>query len=73
MGDYVRNLMAKYMMKHVTTMPPIRMYLSPSDLRSMSLMTVFDMPSMEATSNIFLRIPLSILLWSRKLSNIVLP
>ena len=57
---YVKYLMTIYIMTQVTIIPPKSKYLSPSDRRSISLITVFDMPKVEATSSIFLRMPFSI-------------
>ena len=65
--------MTIYIMTQVTIIPPKSKYLSPSDRRSISLITVFDMPKVEATSSIFLRMPFSIDRWSRMLSMMVCP
>ena len=70
---YVKYLMTIYIMTQVTIIPPKSKYLSPSDRRSISLITVFDMPKVEATSSIFLRMPFSIDRWSRMLSMMVCP
>ena len=70
---HVKNLTTMYMMKQVRTMPPIRMYLSASDLLSINLMTVLDMPRTEATScKTFyqLRWGLKVQRWKEKVINI---
>ena len=70
---YVRYLTTRYMMMQVAAIPPNRMYLSPSDLRSINLMTVLLMPKTEATSKTFFWMPFSVTLWSRRFSNIIWP
>ena len=70
---YVKYRITIHIITHVTIIPPNNKYLSPSDLRSMSLITVFDMPNIEATSSIFFWIPLIINLWSRMFCMILCP
>ena len=50
---YTRNMTTQ-----VPTIPPKRTYLSPSCLRSVSRITILDMPNVDAMSNIFFWIPL---------------
>ena len=63
---YVRYLTTRYMMMQVAAIPPNRMYLSPSDLRSINLMTVLLMPKTEATSRTFFWMPFSVTLCQSK-------